>query len=191
MAITVATKRLRARDAGFPAGTYPTALVALTVLAFALAFHEIGAKSLNLDESTSLLYAREPVSQLWEVVSGGDPNGGLYYVLLNAWTRVFGDGEVAGRALIAVVAGLTVPAVALLGGRLFGRLAGLVAGLLLALDGFFVQYAQTARSYILAALLVTVSSYFFVAELERPSRSHKVGYVLARSVAIYAHSFDA
>src|SRR3954454_2790153 len=131
MAITVATKRLRSRDAALPAGTYPAALLALTVLAFALAFHEIGAKGVNLDESASLLYARDPVSRLWEVVSGGDPNGGLYYVLLNAWTRMFGDGEVAARALTAVVAGLSVPAVALFGGRLFGRLAGLVAGLLL------------------------------------------------------------
>jgi mannosyltransferase len=88
-----------------------------------------------------------------------------------------------------VAAGLAVLVVALLGSRLFGRTAGLIAGLLLAVDAFFVQYAQTARSYALLVLLVALSSYFFVAELERPSRTTRALYVLSSVAAVYAHIF--
>jgi mannosyltransferase len=166
-------------------------LVALAVLALALAFHGLAAKSLDLDEAVSVDHARLGASGLWSVVGGGDPNMGLYYLLLDGWLRVFGDGETAVRSLGAVSAGLAVPVVALLGTRLFGRVAGLVAGLLLALDAFYVQYVQVARGYGLLVLLVALSSYFFVAELQEPSRGHRIGYVLASALAVYAHYFAA
>jgi mannosyltransferase len=168
---------------------YPAALVALAALALGLAFHGLSDKSLILDESTSVVWAHEGASGLWRVVSGGDPNGGLYYVLLNAWVRVFGDGETAARALGAIAAILSVPAVAVLGARLFDTATGVVAALLMAVDAFFVEYAQTARFYSLVLLLVVVSSYCFVVELERPSRWSWAGYVLGSSLAVYAHYF--
>ncbi len=116
---------------------------------------------------------------------------GLYYVLLHPWIRLFGEGEAAARSLSALCGALAVPAVALLGVRLFGRQAGLAAGLLLSLNSWMVDHAQTVRSYALLVLLVTISSYCFVSELERPSRSSRTGYVLASALAIYAHYFAA
>jgi mannosyltransferase len=167
------------------------AIVPLAILGLALAFHDLGAKSVVLDEAVSVAHARLGAGALWDVVSGGDPNMGAYYVLLHVWVAVFGDGETAIRSLSAIAAGAAVPVVALLGARLFGRPAGLVAGLLLALDAFFVQYAQTARSYGPLVLLVALSSYWFVVELERPSRASRVGYVAASVLAFYAHYFAA
>jgi mannosyltransferase len=142
-----------------------------------------------LDEAASVDQARSRLGDLWRVVSGADPNMGLYYVLLHGWMIPFGTGEAAVRSLTAIAAGLGVGIVALLGTRLFGRPAGLAAGLLLALDGFFVHYAQTARSYALLVGLVALSSYLFVVELERPSRASRVGYVLVSAAAVYAHYF--
>jgi mannosyltransferase len=52
-----------------------------------------------------------------------------------------------------------------------------------------VEYAQTARSYALLAFLVTLSSWFFVREIERPSRGNRAGYVVASVLAVYAHYF--
>jgi mannosyltransferase len=165
------------------------ALVALTGLAVLLTLHGLGTKSIDFDEAVSVEYGRSGAVGLWGVVSGGDPNMGLYYALLDVWMRIFGDSEAAVRSLSAVAGALAVPVAALLGIRLFGRRAGLIAGLLLALNAFFVQYAQWARGYGLAPLLVTLSSYCFVAELERPSRANRVGYVLASALAVYAHYF--
>src|SRR4051794_40094747 len=179
---------MRARPLG---RTAYAAIGALTALAFVLAFHELAEKSLVLDEASSLAWAREGAGGLWDVVSGKDPNGGIYYLLLNGWVRVFGDGEGAARALGAVAAGLSVPALAVLGARLFGWATGLVAALLLAVDAFFIEWAQTARFYSLVVLLVVLSTYFFIGELERPSRWGWVGYVLASSLAVYSHYFAA
>ena len=58
-------------------------LVALAILAFVLAFHGLAAKSIDLDEAVSVENARLGASGLWSVVAGGDPNMGLYYVLLD------------------------------------------------------------------------------------------------------------
>jgi mannosyltransferase len=114
-----------------------------------------------------------------------------YYVLLHFWVRLFGEGEVAIRSLSVVFAVLAVPATFLVGQRLFGRFAGLTAALLLAVNSFFIQFAQEARSYSLVLLLVTLSSYFFVVELEQPSLASRVGYVATSALAFYAHYFAA
>jgi mannosyltransferase len=144
-----------------------------------------------LDEAVSADHARLGLGELWTVISGRDPNMGLYYVLLHFWVRVFGSGEAAVRSMTVVLAGVAVPTTALLGRRLFGRAAGLIAGLLLAIGPFFVQYEQTARSYALVVALVTVSSYFFVAGLEKPSRATLLGYALTSTLAVYTHYFAA
>ncbi len=93
------------------------------------------------------------------------------------------------EAFRIVFAALAVPVVVLIGDRLFSRATGLVAGLLLAVNPFLVEYAQNARSYALVVLLVALSSYFFVVELQEPSRYNRAGYVAASSLAIYAHYF--
>jgi hypothetical protein len=78
----------------------------------------------------------------------------------------------------------------LLGKRITGRrLPGLLAGALTAVAPFLIHYEQVARSYALLVLLVTLSSYFFVAEIQQPGRGHRIGYVLSSSLAVYAHYF--
>ena len=165
------------------------AIVALAVLGIGVALLRVGSKSLWLDEAASVYAANLRLGPLWHLVTGGSHNQGLYYVLLHFWVAVFGDGATAVRSLGAIGAGLAVPVVAVLGKHLFGRTAGLVAGLLLALDPFFVQWAQTARSYGLVVLFVSLSSYSFVRALEQESRPVLVGYVLTTAPGIYLHYF--
>jgi mannosyltransferase len=149
----------------------------------------LGSKSILYDESATVLYARLSPLPLFRVIVGSDPNMSLYYLVLGVWVRIFGESEVAVRFPSVLFGALAVGAVYLLGCRLFGRTAGFVAGLFLALNPFMVEYAQTARSYALLALLVTLSSLFFVREIERPSRGIRTGYVIASVLAVYAHYF--
>ena len=170
----------------------PVGLFALTL---ALGFHRLGTKSLWLDEAVSAQHARLGAGGLWRVVSGGDPNMGLYYVLLHAWTGVFGVSEAAVRSLSVVLGALAVPVLAALGVRLFGRRAGLCAGLLLALSPFFTTYLQTARAYALLVTLVSLSCLLFV-DLVRadgaPAWSmRRAAYVAVTALALYAHYFAA
>jgi 4-amino-4-deoxy-L-arabinose transferase-like glycosyltransferase len=167
------------------------AVLALTLLVQLLGFYRLGTKSAWLDESVSISYARDNLGSLWHVVSGDDPNMGIYYAALRLWVAVFGESEAAARSLSVLFAMLAVPALYLMGARLFGRAAGLAAALLLAVNEFFIAYAQEARSYSLVLLLVVLSSYFFVVQLERPSSWTWAGYVVASSAAVYAHYFAA
>lgn len=175
------------RGSSWPWSRIDPAIVALTVLAFAVAFYRLGTKSVWLDEAVSVNHAHLGLSGLWTIVSRTDPNMGLYYALLHIWVRVFGYTDTSLRAMSVLLGGLAVPIVAVLGRRLFGRASGLAAGLFLALAPFFVQYEQTVRSYSLLVTLVALSSYFFVVELEQPSPWSRVGYVVASALAMYAH----
>jgi mannosyltransferase len=180
------TGRLRVSDRSRQAARD---LAILTPLSFVVNFAYIGAKSIWLDEATSVQYATMTLRALRYQVMGGDPNMGFYYVLLNLWVWIFGTSESAVRGLSALCATLTVPVIYALGTRLFGRRAGIVAGVLFALNAFIVHYAQTTRSYALVVLLVTVSSYLFVLELEEPSPRTRLLYVLASALAFYSHYF--
>ena len=168
---------------------FDRALAALTVLALLAGAYHLGAKSFWLDEAVSAEHARLGLAGLVKVIGGEDPNQGLDDVLLSGWARIFGYGEISLRSLTVVLGALSVPGLAVLGTRLFGRSVGLLSGLLLALSPFFVHYEQTARAYALLVVLVTWSSYFFVCELESPARATRVGYVIASTLAFYAHYF--
>jgi mannosyltransferase len=84
-----------------------------------------------------------------------------------------------------------VPAVYLVDRRLFDRRTGLVAAVLLAPNAFLLQWAQQARAYSLLVLLVTLSCYFFLGELEHPSWTNRVAYVVSSAAAVDAHYFAA
>ncbi len=162
---------------------------ALFLLALGVNLIRLGSKSIAHDEAGSVHFAGLSLSALGTMVTRSDPNMSLYYFLLNAWVRLFGESEAAVRFPSALFGALAVPVVYCLGCRLFGRAAGGVAALLLALNAFMVEYAQTARAYSLLVLLTTLSSLFFVREIERPSNRNRLGYVIASALAVYAHYF--
>jgi mannosyltransferase len=164
--------------------------VAATAVAGALDWLFIGRKSFWEDEGSSWAFSHGSLSDLAHAILHVDPNMTLYYALLHLWLRV-GDSESTIRSLSAIFAALTVPLVYLLGVRLFGKAAGAVAAIAFAVNAFVVEYAQEARSYSLVTFLVTGSSYFFVCELQRPSRGTRVAYVAASVLAMYAHFFAA
>ncbi|HEU0304119.1 MAG TPA: glycosyltransferase family 39 protein [Gaiellaceae bacterium] len=167
------------------------AVAALTALVVGLGAIRLDSRSIWLDESTSIWYAQHTWRALLDVVAHEDTNMSAYYGALWLWRHLFGDGVLAMRSLSVLAAALTILAVYAVGARLFGRPAGLIAAALLATNAFFLRYAQEARGYALATLLVTLASYFFLGELERPSARNRVGYVACSVLAIYAHFFAA
>ena len=162
---------------------------ALTALVLGLGFVHLGAKSVWLDESISVGQATK--QGVWVTLTGRGDNMGLHSFLLHFWIKAFGESEIAIRSLSVFFAALCVPAVYLTGRRLFDRRAGLVAAVLLAPNAFFLQWAQQARGYTLLILLVTLSSYFFLGELEHPSRANRLAYVVSSAAALDAHYFAA
>ena len=164
---------------------------ALAGLTFVLGLVRSGNKSIWFDEAVSADLASRTMRGLLPEITGRDPNMAFYYLLLNIWRRLFGDGEVALRSLSALAAAGAVGALYVLGTHLFGRRTGLFAAVLLACNAFLIEYAQMARGYTLLTFLVTLSCWRFVVELERPSLGGRVVYVLVSALAVYTHYFAA
>ena len=166
------------------------ALLSLTVLAAALGLFHLDHNSIWLDEAVSVAIARQDlpglVQQSWGPTEAG--NMFLYYLLMHAapWSL---ESEVGARLLSILSAVLTVPLIYLTGRRMFDALVGLLAAGLLTLNAFFVQYAQEARSYALALLLVTAATYLFVRAIDRPTPRAWLTYAAVATLALYAHYF--
>ncbi len=164
-------------------------VVASTVLMAVLSLLFIGDKSIWIDEAGSIFFARD-WSQMWQYLLSHEANMWLYYIMLNPWLKL-GHSEAIIRALSAVFAVATIPAVYLLGRQLFGQRAGAIATLLVASNAFFIRYAQEARGYTLLVLLVTLSSLFFVRAVQTASWKDWLGHALCSALALYTHLFAA
>jgi len=170
----------------------PTILFITTVipLAVVLALLYAGEKSLVLDESISVSIARLDWPDMWQVISHGEANMGLYYILLHFWLNL-GESEFVIRSLSAIFAVLAVPTVFTLGSRLFNKHIGLIAALVLTVNPFFIHYAQEARGYSLLLFLVSLSTLLLVMIIKRPSKRLWVAYTFISVLAVYAHVFGA
>lgn len=163
---------------------------ALTAATALVATLRLADRSIWIDEGTSISYASRSWTGLWSAI-GDDPNMSLYYTLLWGWVHALGDDVFVVRSLSVLFAALTVPAVYLVGARLFGVRAGFAAAVIVAANAFILRYAQEARGYTLVVLLVTVASWLFVRQLQQPDRLGRAGYVAAATLAVYAHYFAA
>jgi mannosyltransferase len=158
----------------------------LVVLGTLLRLHMLGAKSLWLDEAFSVLVARMAWPAFLRSAWWGEANMVPYYLFLRPWIRM-GDSEFWLRSLSAVFGVLTIVAVYKLGKDFLSPRAGLVAAALLSIHSYHIRYSQELRSYSLVALLVVLSTYAFLAMLEKPDRKVFQGlYVLFSALAIYS-----
>jgi len=164
------------------------ALAAITILGTLLQLHAITAKSFWLDEGSSITMARLDWFNFLRILWRREMNMVLYYLLLRGWLHL-GDSVVWIRGLSVIFAVAAIPAIFILGRKLCGTSFGLISALLLSVNAFQVRYAQEARSYSLLVLLLIVSSYFFVSAIESGRRRDWNWYIVASSLAIYAHFF--
>ena len=160
------------------------------LLAGALTLPFLGNRSLSLDEVISVIIARDDWTNMWRFMLRHERNMWLYHILLHLWLKL-GESEFLVRCLSAIFALGTIPVVFSIGRRLFGSHVGAVAALLLPVNAFFIRYAQVARGYSLLVLLTSLSSYYFVRAIERPSWRQWIAHAVCSALAVYAHFFGA
>src|SRR3990167_9329418 len=85
-------------------------------------------QSLWLDEATSAVAARMPLTDIFTKFLPGDFHPPFYYVFLHFWTILFGTSEIALRAPSLLAGILTIYIVYLIGKELSGEKIGLAAG---------------------------------------------------------------
>ncbi|MBX6391092.1 MAG: glycosyltransferase family 39 protein, partial [Frankia sp.] len=179
-------------------GRVQVAAVALAVLAggvlrFATPSH------LWLDESLTVEIARRPVGGLLDALrhDGSPP---LYYLLLHGWIALFGDGDVAVRALSGILSLATLP-VAWRAGARVGALAtqhgngdagtprrvARAALLLFACSPYAIRYGSETRMYSLVVLLVLTFGLTLLWALENPVPRRLAVLTLATTALVYTH----
>lgn len=160
--------------------------LALLLISFA-SFFLIGSKSLWLDEAYSVQLVHS-WSAMWSQLFTYDHNAWLYYILLYGWARL-GNNEAYVRGLSALFAIASLPVYYLLSKKLFGKKVAFIAVFLLAINGFYIQYAQEARSYSLFFFLCLLSTFIFIHLLHKQSKLLYVLYVFCVILGIYAHAY--
>ncbi len=161
-------------------------LAAGSVLALALLVRLLGIASRPIwyDEAFSILFSEKGFRAMLAgtlAVTGSaaaDVHPLLYYELLWAWMRAFGESVISVRSLSIAAGMLVVLAIWLLACSLFGFRTALGAGLIAALSPFQVHYAQEMRMYVFLALWLLLATYAFW----RGSHEGGVGWWLAFAV---------
>lgn len=162
----------------------PPAVVALVAIGVVLRFATTSA--LWLDEALSVNIASLSLGDIPDALRQ-DGHPPLYYFLLHGWMSVFGEGDVAVRALSGVFGVAALPLAWLAGRRLGGRQAAWIALVLTALSPFAVRYATEARMYALVTLLVFAGYLVVGSALERPSTGRLAGVVALSAALLYTH----
>ncbi len=119
-----------------------------------------------LDEALSVNIARLPFSQMFEALRH-DGHPPLYYIMLHGWMNLFGDGDLAVRAMSGVISAATLPVAWFAGHRYGGRAVGLFTIALLASSPFALRYATETRMYALITFLALVGWLALQRALER------------------------
>jgi mannosyltransferase len=164
-------------------------LGALVALAALLRFYAIDRGSVWMDEAVSIDFARMPLDDFLRAVRDDEANMSFYHLLLRLFL-LFGESALVVRSLSALCGVASVVLVYALGRRLFDERVGLVAAALLSANVFHIWFSQEARGNALVVLLVCVSTYFFLAIVERPDElAPWIGYVASSVLAGYAHVF--
>lgn len=157
-------------------------------IATALRFFRLGTKSFWLDEAISAVLAQAGRHVFVTAIVHRQANMVLYYLLLRGWIML-GSSEFVIRSLSVVAGVAAIPAIYLLGARLFGSRTGRIAALLLSVHAFHIRYSQEARAYSLVMFLAIVSSLFFLLSLEQPSRKNWGLYIFVSVLMVYAQVF--
>jgi hypothetical protein len=142
-----------------------------------------------LDEAISLSIARDSLSGIAERLRN-DNNFPLYYFLLHAWTRLFGDSEMAARLLSGIFyMGGTVAMYA--GGRWMGleKRAALYASFFFLASMQAIHQAQNVRMYALLGFLAALSTVCFSREfaIGDGSRWNRLLYIAVNAAGLLTH----
>ena len=174
-------------------------LALASVLAVALVTRLLGIASRLIwyDEAFSILFSQKGFATMLTGTLASTGGGAaeehplLYYMLLSAWMRAFGDSVVAVR-LFSIVAGMIlVSAVYLLARSLFDVRIGFVAGLITALSPFQVHYAQEIRMYSLLGAWLLLATYAYWRAARSSGPGWWLAFALFAALAQYTHNLAA
>jgi mannosyltransferase len=167
---------------------YLQVLLLLTLAGAFLRLFQLGSASLWLDEASTLSFAREPVTQIWNSLSSGEFNPPLFYWLEHAMLA-FGESEAALRIIPAVLGILTIPVFYFVGKEILDRNTGILAAALLAFSPFAIFYSQEARAYAPMLFFYALAFLFFLRFLRSWGRKDALLFGVLSALAFWTHFY--
>jgi mannosyltransferase len=160
----------------------------LTAAALALRLFRLDREPLWFDEAYTALAVVKPVGEIFALLHG-EGNAPLYYLVLHAWTGLFGDSPFALRLVSALFATAAIPVLYWVGTQMFSRRAGLIAAGLATVSPLQIHYAQEARMYGMMPLFALVVVFAFDRLFTAPSWRSAAGLAAAAMAGLYLHYY--
>jgi uncharacterized membrane protein len=164
---------------------------------------ELSRRSIWFDEAFSWRLTQFSVTELVERTAS-DVHPPFYYILLKAWTAVFGTSVIALRSLSVVFGALTIVGTYLFTAEAFrnrvelgagehkkAKSLGLFAACLVAVSVFQSRYGSETRMYALGTTLTVFSSWSLLLALRSHSRnlSRWLLFALLSLLFLYTHNY--
>jgi hypothetical protein len=163
-------------------------LIGITALGGALRLATVNSQSIWLDEAATMHLVGRGLAGMLSHLPGNESTPPLYYVLVWAWTRVFGSGPIGFRSFSVLIGTATIP-VAYAAARRISVRAGLWCALLAALSPILFYYSQEARAYGLLILLSSAAFVEWQRVLEDGSRRSLEAWTALSILALLTHYF--
>lgn len=156
------------------------------VCALGVALRLWSPSELWLDEALSVNIAELSLGDLFEALRH-DGHPPLYYVLLHYWMELFGDGDIAVRALSGLIGIATLPLAWIAGRRLGGVTTARWTLAVVALSPFCVRYSTETRMYALVMLLVFGGYLLLTDALRTPTWGRLAGVAAISGLLLLSH----
>lgn len=162
-------------------------LIVLVALAIAaVGFRFVTRSPLWLDEALSVNIAKLPIGDIPGALRH-DGHPPLYYVLLHGWMDVFGEGDVAVRALSGLFGVGLFPLAWIAGRRVGGPRAAAATLVVLAFSPYAVRYSTETRMYSLVMLLSLAAWLLADDALNDPTPPRLAGLALLTGALLWTH----
>jgi hypothetical protein len=162
------------------------AVAAPTLLSAILVLHDLGSRSLWVDEGATVGYSSQHgAAALWRAITSDGGNMLAYYAGMHVVIRLFGSSPEVLRLPSAIAVILTVPVCYWLVRRLFDRRAATFSAFFVAASLPLVYWGQMARAYTVAVLLLSASTLAFVVALQTRRRTAWACYCLVSALAVW------
>jgi uncharacterized membrane protein len=163
-------------------------LLGLVIVAFILRFFNLGFNSLWLDEASTLTFATQSLSGIWEATASGEFNPPLFYYMEH-FMLTFGDSEFVLRFLPALFGALTVPVIYLIGKVFTGKTGGIFAAALMTFSSFHIFYSQDARAYTIMLFFFSLAVLFYLWAINTDEMKWWLLFGVFSALAFWTHFY--
>ena len=157
----------------------------IIILGFLLRVYHLGGQSLWYDEISTASRISHTLYKTVKNIAHFSPFPPLYYIVMNLWVRVFGNGEFALRFPSLIFSVLSIIFIFKLSQELFNKKVAFISAFLLSISPYSINFAQEAKMYAMLWFFNIASFLFFYRFCKDYKFSNLALYVMSTILAIY------